>query len=827
MAAPPTPDLSTLTSSTQIFTARAYTLPQIRAIHKALHAQIDDKAARLRTQVGGSYRELLGTADIIVHMRSDMDTAQAILGRMGGRCGRTVVNAKVAGLGRFVGEREDVHLDSGKSLGTEARRRMVQGVMLALASVLRRRHGKKDDGGDGLVLAAKLWVLGRLLVKSFGGGDKEDDGSPLVAASAKKNLEQLHTRLLAGIDAILRSGSDRTARQGGVLKALTAYSLAKSCGARDVLRHFLHVRSQAIALVFVAADVSGEERPSAAAAAGAPKDVLKCLALYTRTLQDVQSLVPQKLMDALASLKKHALLDDESLQAIEGLRLDVYKRWCGDEIHFFTPFIRHDDLDGRQAKEMLSKWAQDGSDVLLKGLEKTLGGMTEFKAIVDLRTSVLRLWIAKGGKARGFDPSIILDRIRDSINGHLLMVLDTKVVKLRLVGSEVSAALEAWREGTTDRYQGLWNDDSFETDLSRGAAQFTQDVVARLYGRNDAVSKALNCYRSWFHVIDDVGQVVGQLRRHRWDNDVDEIEDEETIEHRQKLLAKDDPQKLSDHLDVSLAKALQSLDEHLKRLWNAHREGPNKGAIAMYFLRLIRDIRARLPELDSTKQAFGLASVPSLQDALTSSVVVSPLDEFATVALARKTVVCRALWEGDPPLPTSPSPGVFNFLRNLSVSMGDAGADLWSPATVAVLKRHVCGQLSEIWLDVVKSLSAKEMLREEVIQDEEATAEAGGEDPVREEVTDDAGAEEQKRPRGGKADVTPRQELFVQWFFDLCYLRFFLAASSVTGDLGEFKDLEKTIYQKTGLEGATARERMLKTSQEYWKRTSLLFGLLA
>ncbi|KAK0709150.1 hypothetical protein B0T26DRAFT_652984 [Lasiosphaeria miniovina] len=840
-----TPDLAALTSAAQIFSG-SHTLPQIRAIHKALHAQIDDKAARLRTQVGGSYRELLGTADTIVRMRDDMDTVQATLGRMGGCCGRAVVNAKVAGLARFVGEREDLHLDSGTSLGAVARVRLLDACLLTLARVLRSTpavHGTKlkDHGtnnnaqvskGDRLVLAAKLWVLGRLLVKSFGDtAAATKDGYGID--SARKTLENLHARLLRSVDGVLRSASEKKTKQGGLLKALSAYSLANSCGARDVLRHFLHVRSQAIALAF---ETDSEERGGAAGAARNPREVLRSLGLYTATLQDVQFLVPHKLTDALIALKKTALLDDESLQTIEGLRLDVYKRWCGDEIQFFTPFIRHDDLDGRQAKETLIKWAGEGSNVLLGGLEKTLDGMSEFKAIVDLRTSVLKLWVAEGGKARGFDPSLMLNRIRDAVNAHLLQVLEAKVSKLRLVGSEVSAALDSWREGATDRHQGLWDDGSVDTDLSHGAAQFTQDVIARLYGRNDAVSRALNCYRSWFHVIDDVGQVVDQLRRHRWDNDVDEIEDEDTIEQRQQLLARDDPQTLHDHLDASLARALAALDDQLAALWSKHRGGPNRGPIAVYLLRVLRDIRARLPELDlGTARAFGLAAVPYLHEAVAAAVAAGPVDDFATAALARTTVAGKSLWEGGASseaesllLPTSPSPGAFRFLRNLSMAMGDAGGDLWSPAAVAALKRHVRTQLAARWLDAAKGEHDIEAAKDE----------GGGEGrakPSQEPSPEQGNAV--GTGDGNAALLARRQDLFVQWLFDLCYLGLFLgsspsaSASASTGGGNEFKDLESTVMQGTGLAGGAevvaARERLAKASQDYWKRTSLLFGLLA
>ncbi|KAK4123062.1 hypothetical protein N657DRAFT_619593 [Parathielavia appendiculata] len=739
-----------------------YTLPQIRAIHAALHTHVTDVSARLRTQVGGSYRELLGTADTIVAMRADMDEVLELLGEMGSRCGRAVVGGKVGGLRAF-------------SL-----------------QVLRQRRQEGNDGGvlglgtgERLVLAARLYVFGRLLVKSLGEGK--------ALAAARKNLESVHHgRLARGIDAVLRSGSDKAMKRGDILCALAAYSLATSSGARDVLAHFLRVRAEAIA---VAMGMGEEERE-----ARNPKDVLRALGLYTKTLLDVQSLVPHKLTEALVKLKEERLLENASLKEMEALRLDVYKRWCGDEIQFYTPFIRHDDLDGPQARELLARWAEKGSEVLLQGLEKTLESMTELKAIVELRTSVLELWISEGGRARGFDPSEMLDQLRTTINRHMLRVLEAKVAKLRLVGSEVSAALDAWREGVTDRHQSLWDVSSIDTDLSNGVAQFTQDVVARLYGRNNAVSKAVASYRSWFHVIDDVGQVVDQLKRQRWDNDVDEIEDEETIEERQKLLSKDDPLALSEHLNRLLIDAFRHLDDQLIALWNAQREGPDNGAVAMYFVRLLRDIRARLPDLEAVK-GFGLAAVPSLHEAVAKTVVVSPLDEFVTGALTRRSIVGRSLWEGEPALPGSPSSGTFKFMRNLTVAMGDAGADLWSPAAVGVLKRHLQIQISDAWLEVLGALSSAGTREGEHTEDTET----------------EEGAAEQGNERSA-ANLWQR-DLLVQWLLDIYYLRWFLGSDD------SLKDLEEVVYQRSCLD-ATGKERLAKVSQHYFKRTSLLFGLL-
>ncbi|KAI3399372.1 hypothetical protein diail_7099 [Diaporthe ilicicola] len=845
----PDPDLSALTSSSQIFSAPAgtpaYTLPQIRSLHKHIHVAIDDKQARLRTQVGGSYRELLGTADAIVRMRADMDDVQAVLGRMGARCGRGVVGAKVAGLGRFAGEDR-----LGRAHGGVSRAKMLAACVLVLAGLLQGRAGLQD--GERLVTAAKVLVLGRLLVKSFGENKPAYEVKAALGSSVK-SLEKLRKRLLRSIDEVLETVGENTSR-GLLLKALCAHSLATGTGARDVIRHFLDVRGNAMASVF---DVE-EHRSSL--------DVVKGLELYTKTILDVQYLVPNRLTEALSHLKKETLLSDPSLREIESLRLDIYERWCGEEISDHKPSARHDDLDGRQAVDMLTKWSAKGSEVLLQGLEKTLERTTEFKAITELRTEVLQLWIRDGGKARGSDPSAMLDKLRQTINAHVAGVLDAKVHKLRLVGSEVSATLGVWRAGVTDEQPRLWDTASLDMDLNHGAGPFALDVVNRLYGRSDAVARAVTGYKSWAQVIDDVEEVVEQLKRQRWDNDVDEVEDEETIDQRQQALSRDDPDKLQERLHGALEKAFQDLDEQLSKLWDANKEGDNRGSIAMYLLRILRDVRARLPKLESVR-GFGLGMVPSLQETVAATVAAAPVDSFASNGLARKRVVGRSLWEGEPELPTSPSPGVLRLLRDLTVAMGDAGTDLWSPAAVAVLRRHVSRELSTRWAaaleahlvedevkpedekpaDEVKDGKAEnggEVDKAEDTEGKEAgekpaePAEDGkvdkedGEEAAHDSVSDEKAEAAEESSADKKAETAEesanaeklRQDLLAQWLFDIGLLKLSL---STTDTADELRGLEEAVWKKTHLEGTPARQRLNKASQEYWKRTSLLFGLLS
>ena len=579
----------------------------------------------------------------------------------------------------------------------------------------------------------------------------------------------------------------------------------------------------------LAFDVDSNRKTSA-------EDVVQSLKLYSRTLLDVQALVPGRLSLALSGLKSHPLLADPSLKQLEGLRLDIYERWCDEEIQYFTPFVRHDDLDGSQARQMLSTWSEKGSGVLLDGLRKTLGTMSEFKLIMELRTNVLELWVRDGGKAKGIDPSEMQDSLREAINTRMLEVLDTKVSKLRLVGSEVSAALGRWKDGITDEHVSIWNEEGYDEALSGGAAPFVQEVVSRLYGRNDAVSKAAHSYKSWYHVIDDVKEVVEQLRRQRWDNDYDEIEDEETIEARQKLLSKDDPQMLQERLDTTLDKSFKELEDQIQGLWNERAESSKNGRVAMYFLRVMRDIRQQLPDRPSIR-TFGLKIVPSLHENVAIAVSKPALDEFAAQGVTQRVVVGRPLWDGEPALPNQPSPEVFQFLRSLSLSMSDEGVDLWTKAAVSVMKKHLTQRLCEMWEKSLADNSAEETDVSNKPDDDDGEPKKDDKDTEKE---DEDGAEEKDsdaeistgdefpgdNDTNSRLSFEQKADLLTQWLFDISLLRHCISnAEQDSSDL--FQKLEDKVYQQSKLSNATARQRISKSANDFWQRTSLLFGLLA
>ncbi|KKA30247.1 hypothetical protein TD95_002225 [Thielaviopsis punctulata] len=841
------PDTSNLASASDVFAA-SFTLPQIRAIHKSLHGQVEEKSARLRHKVGSSYRDLLGTADTIVQMKHDADSVQHILGRMGSRTSAAAVKQKSFGLARY--HQVSATTPTGCEAAETARARICDAARLAFSGVLRgsEAFGLSALGrGERLVLATKVLVLSRVLVGSFKPGPPMGAYARKAVAVAEKSLESSRAKMLRSIDKALEEVRDE-AEQHVVLKTLAAYSLLTSFGAKDALQHLLHVRGAAMAVCFeLTADTEKRELQ--------PDDVVRALKLFTSTILHVQALVPQKLAIELQLLKRTRLLADADLRALEVLRLDAYEKWCGDQVQFYSPYIRHDDLDGPQASELLFHWVESRSKLLLSGLKKTLAPMTEFKAIMALRTEILQHWIRYGGRAKGLDTDDMLDQLRGVINTQLQTVLDTKVSKIHLVSSEVSATLESWVEGKTDAVVDLWSPNAFDMDMGHGSVSFITDVLAGMNGCNHAVSRAVSRYHTWSTVMSDVHEAVDFLRRQRWDNDYDEIEAEEVIEARQKFLSKDDPQALSDQLTAALHSEFDMLQIRLVQLWTSKKTSPNRGGIAAYFLRVIRGLRASLPELDSVA-AFCLHIVPEMYEAVARDACMAPVDEFVLAALSRRTVAGRGLWNGEPALPTQPSPGVFRFLRGITASMAERGADLWSPTAVETVRGELARLLRESWEERLKGLEEEERERKRALEEkeegkkkkkEDSLKEQEGEEKEKEEEEDkkDEGDEETKKENQEEPeslespetqDLTLRhqqekQDLLTQWLYDLFYLAAplsgfsFSSGSNTRSPESPLKDLETTIANLSTLDAA-AKQKLAKSAQDYWKRTHMLFGLL-
>jgi hypothetical protein len=139
--------------------------------------------------------------------------------------------------------------------------------------------------------------------------------------------------------------------------------------------------------------------------------------------------------------------------------------------------------------------------------------------------------------------------------------------------------------------------------------------------------------------------------------------------------------------------------------------------------------------------------------------------------------------------------------------MSKAGGDLWSPAAVAVLKMNLREAVAAKWGE---ALTAKA----------DTNGITNGDKPAnREDTMDGEEKTAQVEVVAGKND-----DVLIQTLFDILLLQNAFEVHNSTVD--ELVKLGESVEKKVELDAA-AKKRVLSAAKEYWKRTSLLFGLLA
>jgi hypothetical protein len=387
------------------------------------------------------------------------------------------------------------------------------------------------------------------------------------------------------------------------------------------------------------------------------------------------------------------------------------------------------------------------------------------------------------------------------------------VNKLRLVGTEIEGTLKTWRSGTTDQNFGLWDGDMIEMQIDSGAGAFKKGILTRTHGRNDAVSRAFGGYQTWRHLVDEIITVLDQLKKQRWDDDLEAIEDDDSIQSRNTLLSRDDPQMLQDHLDRSLEKAYKDLHGKISALLDTCKDSEDIGHISVYFIRIIRDIHGELPKNPSL-QFFGLSLVAPLHQNL-AALASADAVEGLLKSFERKSAPGRALWEGKPGLPVQSSPGTFKFLNSVSSTMASTGSDLWTPAAVRALKAHLRSQLVSRGTTVLRDRGLKDT---GLVNTEKSNGVA---------VNGDSEAEPADKGQPENLEdisIAKQKDALIQTLFDIFVLQEALQATPDTQD--GLQAIESLVQAQIDMEPASYK-RLHHGAKEFWKKTSLLFGLLA
>ncbi|KAJ5092378.1 hypothetical protein NUU61_007248 [Penicillium alfredii] len=850
--APEAPDPQSLKSWHDAF---QYPIPTVRRVEQELRRDIASNKEKLRALVGTRYRELVGTAETIVAMNQEIQDAESILNDVGRRCNPRLV------------EKKHLHARQIKSDAAEKyAEKHAFGAQLALlhrcttgiAKLLRRRAS--------FLLLAKILVVSRLLHKTL----SQHQSPPPFLDDLRNQLASLRQTLLKRIDKRLASA---TAAENTIIESLAAYCLATSSSSDDAIHHFNQVR---LGVIVNQLELSRENVP-------------KALRLFTRTLQISKVLRSRQFSDVLSKLKAQPVLSDPEIQTLDGLEIQVLGRWVAPEVKNFTPWIKLSELSRPQGVEAIKEWSLQAFDVFSEGCQKSLAQSTDVPELLSLRQETLELWLSSWGSTITHGSADIFERLRGIFNDQLKRVLTLQAQKVDRVGDQVSSLVSEWQNTTHASVGSLWDADITAAEYSNGASAFKQTVADRLLGRNDDVTTVLKKYKSWLASIQDATASIESLRRIKWSDILvgSEVGDEDV--DLTSRLNEDDPTLLSKALHSAAQEAFQSLQTSFNRAFKAF-GSTHASEKAVFLLRLIRLVRRDIPTgFLNADFSFSSTIVPELQKLLATEVVAQagslkfiPSSKVHPQTGNLKIVPGRSLWESDPITPVQPSPLTFKFLRRLTATMDQCGLDLWDPSTVQALKgalkeqveAAIASALEDLEAplpnkDAASSKSTKNQSAENGAQDaktetspdsekpestkngasdaekdnetnpenqqqaEDDSSDAQTEteaDPEKpkpaENDTSDAQAENKADPEKSeppKGNDSSQAEVLRDWKVQLLFDSVYLAKM-----LGQRHELPGVQRIKTSASPSKeTTEAINRIALDYWKRTELLFGLLA
>ena len=650
------------------------------------------------------------------------------------------------------------------------------------------------------MLIAKLFVVSRLLHKTL----SQAKTVPPFLETLHNQLASLQQTLLKRIRKCLGS-ANYTADD--TIEALAAYCLATRSSSDDAIRHFRDVRLGVIDSQLALTDSTGE-------------NVLKAFLLYIRTLQTSKVLLSRRLSDVLSKLKARPILTDPEIRNLDDLGIDILGRWAAAEVTNFTPWIKLSELTKSDAEKVIKQWSNQAFQTLVKGCQKSLSNWHDLSDLLSLRKRTLELWLGSRSSTPTHSSLGVLEGIRTMFNEQLTRVLSNQAKKLELFGQDISSTISYWESTEHSKAESFWDHNLISLDYSNGATAFKQTVMDKLLGEDDEVSVALKGYHSWRSVIESSRQFVDDLRRTKWTDILDEGEDEDPDVDIVATLNDDDPRLLQDGLQSAVRQALDSLQSSFSGSFNAFGNA-NRNAKAAYLLRLIKLVRRDLPaEFIPSDFAFSSDIVPKLQEMLAAEVFAhtSPLrlPDFQS-----KRLPGRSLWEGDPQLPVQPSSYTFKFLRRLMESMDQCGPDLWDLSTVQVLKQTLQRELSNSICSAFDGLDSGPTASEDTAKPDPE----GNGQQSEETQSAETGAEPNKKKATDESSEEHRRDRKIQLFFDTVYLKDVLAAKHL--EHNQLADVAERIQGGLGSSKEQFFKPMEKAAHEYWKRTRLLFGLLA
>ena len=514
--------------------------------------------------------------------------------------------------------------------------------------------------------------------------------------------------------------------------------------------------------------------------------MVQALRIYIKSLQSTKALLGRTLSDAFRALKKQAILRDPKVRELEDLDLDTLQRWIAADVQDFVPFVKHSDHGSVQVKSTTSAWSKEALVCLQRVLERLIQTTHNPMDLLDLRKALLAEWLPVCVSTPSHSGAEVLDTLRDVINSQMSTIIARQTYSLAHVSDDVKKILST--HDNAPAASSLWEGDFVASSTGKGGSSFKEQLKFRHLGATKSIASLSTSLELVISHIEEMKSTIEQLKRERWQDQVEEDEDDDELAARvEQTLRNTDPGRYEDDLAKSSTQSLTDCQTSVREIADAVYLGSDASRVRS-LLRIIREINQRLRRAFPDAQLDELESaVPTLTERLANDLV----KQVPLPPKSRPSSSIAQLWEGNPPLPVQPSPSAIKLLRQLTSCMADHGEDLWTSTAVPAAKVAMARDLIEKNFLLPDSSKATNGLPNDLPHINGDTSHAVNFDHV-------------------------------QGLFDAHYLDNALASSESshlqhsTQELAALSELEETELNV-----------VKKRAKDYWARTSLLFGLLA
>ncbi|KAI1611875.1 hypothetical protein EDD37DRAFT_566157 [Exophiala viscosa] len=611
-------------------------IPTTRAIEKQLRAGVSRDKEKLRALVGGSYRELLATAEAIVVLQEKTKVTEDHLSSISHNC------------------RPPQHEASAKSSPPEK-------VALAQLRLLQRCHTTSSTSlrNRNLLQCSKLLFLSRLLLKSL---DNQESLSESLEYLRNK-FGVLRRQLLRQIDATL---VNPVSNVPDLLEGICSYCLVTSVSTEDALTHLRQLRLEKLRRQL--------DKPHG------PETICEGLQYQLASLQTFKALNGRPIIEAMNNLRKKPILEDPAINTIESLDLDRLWPLLPEEIRTFVPYFKRSAPSAEEMQAKLEAWSREACQLLSNSVDDHLSKLDDITGVLELRKDIYEILL----------PVYFSTPASNDINKHIRHSLNQRISQIcHSQGDRLSQVTQALIESAVGNAstKSLWDAEIVQTSLERGASKMIARVKSRHSGLNARLSKSSRTLNAWISTLHATQKVIDELPKVRWRDAIEEPDDEQEEEaaHVIRMLCKEDPSVYSESLEGALQKALSKYETSLASAASAIGGDCPDISKAVYLLRSIRvsvsALQHAFPEGASVKGLEGI--VPRLHQILAADVMRRLSEMTERDGTVRK-------WDKSQLPENMPSPKAFMTLRRLcNIVTEIGGTDSWCTPALTLVKKDV------------------------------------------------------------------------------------------------------------------------------------------